>query len=72
MLRSKKGRALVASMPQERVLTETDGPFGEYAGKALQPADTKHVVNVLSKLWKMSTDEVAAHILASFRQLLAI
>jgi TatD DNase family protein len=71
MLKSKNGRELVASMPRERVLTETDGPFGEYAGKALQPADTRYAVDMLSKLWSMSTDDVASCILASFRGLIA-
>jgi len=71
MLKSKNGRELVASMPRERVLTETDGPFGQYAGKALQPADTRYAVDMLSKLWSMSTDDVASCILASFRGLIA-
>ena len=35
MMDSERGRALVASMPLDRVLTETDGPFTQLAGALL-------------------------------------
>lgn len=37
MLEGEKGRALVAQMPLNRVLPETDGPFTSVRGKPLQP-----------------------------------
>jgi TatD DNase family protein len=37
MLASEKGKALAARMPRERILTESDGPFGEIAKTALMP-----------------------------------
>ena len=39
MLRSTKGQALAAAIPQSRMLTETDGPFGEIDGRPMIPAD---------------------------------
>lgn len=37
MMASRTGRAAVAAMPTDRVLPETDGPFGTLAGKPLPP-----------------------------------
>lgn len=71
MLKSKKGRELVASMPQNRMLTETDGPFGEFAGMSLQPADTMYAVDTLAEMWTMHRDDTASLILDTFRRLVA-
>lgn len=71
MLRGRKGRELVARMPLNRTLTETDGPFGEVNGRPLMPAECKSAVGVLSDIWGI--DEVGAglEVVASFRELIA-
>lgn len=55
MVSGAKGRALVADMPRERILTESDGPFAQMAGRALLPWDVAVTFPVLAELW--STDE---------------
>jgi len=56
MLASSKGRALIASMPLERVLTESDGPFAQMRGRSLWPWDVTSALQPLAELW--STDEL--------------
>jgi TatD DNase family protein len=69
MLKSKKGRQLVERMPRERVLTETDGPFGTLNGSVLQPADTTYAVDTLSSLWDQTKMATARSILDSLARL---
>lgn len=51
MATSNSGRRLIARMPRNRVLTESDGPFIKMAGRPAMPADTAEVVAVLADLW---------------------
>jgi TatD DNase family protein len=53
VLSSKSGRTLAASMPRERVLTETDGPFVKLGARPTTPPDTALVVQALAVLWHM-------------------
>jgi hypothetical protein len=47
MTRSERGRAMLAALPRDRVLTETDGPFVQSGGRAMAPADVPVVVSGL-------------------------
>ena len=71
MLASKSGRASVTCMPRERIVPETDGPFGTLHGEALEPADSGRVHCQLAELWGVSPQEVASTLLLNFRQLTA-
>jgi TatD DNase family protein len=51
MLRSRKGREIVASLPRERVLTETDGPFTQNEDGPLHPWDIGRTLSELSSVW---------------------
>jgi TatD DNase family protein len=63
MIAGAKGRALVAGMPQDRVLTESDGPFATIDGRSAAPWDVGIAVTALPKSgtsggrmwWKFST-----------------
>jgi TatD DNase family protein len=48
MLRSERGRKLVESLPFNRLLTETDGPFTEEAGRPARPWDVDAALRLLS------------------------
>ncbi|MCZ7618402.1 MAG: TatD family hydrolase [Myxococcota bacterium] len=48
MLAGERGRALVALLPASRLLTETDGPFIEKAGRPLRPTDVADTVKDLA------------------------
>lgn len=70
MLKGESGRALVARMPRERVLTETDGPFAQLDGAAVLPWQADLAINELSVLWSLPRGTVDQLLLANLRRLL--
>jgi TatD DNase family protein len=58
MVTGEKGRELVARMPRERVLTESDGPFTKNGGVTLMPWDVKLAFPALTGIWSVSEDDV--------------
>jgi len=71
MLRSQAGRRRVSMMPSNKVLTETDGPFGQYNKKPLMPWDSSFAINDLTKIWDESRQGVESILLANLKQMLA-
>lgn len=57
MLRSQAGQRIVAALPRERVVTETDGPYAKLAGRPCEPKDIPAVVTGLAGTWGVETDE---------------
>ena len=49
MLRNERGRKLVESLPLNRLLTETDGPFTEEDGRPARPWDVAHTLGLLER-----------------------
>jgi TatD DNase family protein len=72
MLKGAKGRALVARMPSNRVLPETDGPFTSMGGVQLQPWDAWSVRAPLSVIWGMPPDEVGEQLRQNLGRLLRL
>lgn len=74
MARSKRGRALIAEVPRERVLTETDGPFvtigSASAATAAVPSDVRGVVEKLGRFWSVDADEALEIVYRNFSSLL--
>jgi TatD DNase family protein len=66
MLTSERGRAAVLAMPKERVLPESDGPFGLVQGRPANPWDAWAVVSMLGDLWREQESEIAARFVANF------
>lgn len=66
MLRSQSGRALVAAMPPDRVLTESDGPFVQSEGAPDSPSRVQDVVGLLAAQWRISPEEAAHRIMRTF------
>jgi TatD DNase family protein len=69
MLRGQKGRELVAAMPRDRVLTETDGPFARKGKDPLMPWDVIDAESTLADVWELPVEQVRATVLANFRRL---
>jgi TatD DNase family protein len=59
MVRGRRGASLVASMPRDRILPETDGPFAESGDRPLLPGETGEVVAHLSKAWGEAATSVS-------------
>lgn len=62
MLGTQKGARLLRSLPPERVLTETDGPFVTVRGRRAQPSDIPALVDDLADLWGCSGEDARAQI----------
>jgi TatD DNase family protein len=58
MLRSTNGLNTITALPQDRVLTESDGPFAQVQGHDASPRDMPWLVKQLARHWAM--DPVSA------------
>jgi TatD DNase family protein len=72
MLAGERGRALVARMPRDRVLTESDGPFAQLNGTAVMPWQVEEAVIALCTTWNVPLDEGSSVIRDNLRALLSI
>lgn len=70
MTRSTKGREIIARIPREQILSETDGPFVQVAGAAANPWDAVLVEQYLAKCWALSAEQVRAQVWSNFTQLI--
>lgn len=72
MVRSKRFADLLAIIPRERLLLETDGPFVQIGSRPAIPKDTAIVIRALAVSWHMSEEQVAQTLFTNFRQLLTL
>jgi TatD DNase family protein len=72
MLSSERGQSLVAQMPRERILTETDGPFTKHQGTPLFPWDAQRAVKALALLWQAQEREVEVQLMENLREIVAL
>ncbi|WP_237388007.1 Qat anti-phage system TatD family nuclease QatD [Xenorhabdus sp. Sc-CR9] len=70
MLSSKKGRNIIELIPNDRILTETDGPFATFYGKHLLPWDVDKAIVGISKIWNCEPEFVENKIEENFRKIL--
>jgi TatD DNase family protein len=59
MLRKEQHRDLVRSMPVERILTETDGPFTRTADGPTRPSDIRAVIHAIAQCRDAGADAMA-------------
>ncbi len=72
MLASTKHCNLVASLPSDRLLTETDGPFVQREGRSTRPAiDIPKTVQALAMLREQSPEQAAEQIVSNLRVLVS-
>ena len=71
MITSQRGREAVAAMPPDRVLTESDGPFGMNERKPLGPAEVGRAIDGLASMWRCTSLEAQATVISNFKRLVA-
>lgn len=69
MFRSERHRETVASIPIERMLTETDGPFTKTEDRPSKPSDVHKTVELIAAVYKKEPVTVAASILKNLAKL---
>lgn len=72
MVRSARGREMLSFMPQDRVLTETDGPFARGRDGPLKPGDVGEALTAFGSVWRVPTEEAADRIALNLRRLGAL
>jgi len=71
MIKSVSGRKIIAKIPKDKILTETDGPFINIGEKPINPGEVQSVIVYLAQLWNIPEAEVARIIYNNFKNLLA-
>jgi TatD DNase family protein len=69
MLKSPRGQVAAAKMPRDRVLPESDGPFGSLNGQPIYPWEAWSVVPYLGSVWGESSRDVEDRLFLNFRAL---
>lgn len=62
MLRSQRGARLLRSLPRDRVLSETDGPFVTIGARRARPADVPALVGSLAAAWSCELEEARVQV----------
>lgn len=70
MLDKENHRTMVASIPIDRLLTETDGPFTKTEGRPSKPSDVAVIVEALGQLHNITAIASAAMVRNNLRSLL--
>ena len=50
-------KKIIADIPKEKILTESDGPFATYLEKSLSPLSISETINELSYVWSTTPNE---------------
>lgn len=70
MLDNDRHSSLIASLPLDRLLTETDGPFTKTGERASKPSDVVFLIDALGKVLGMPATTIAATVRNNLRHLL--
>ena len=71
MLRSKRSKETVSLMPNNRVLTESDGPFVKFDGRTIYPWDVRSAIQSLSEIWNLNPLEIEVLISNNLKKLVS-
>ena len=72
MLASPNGLRVLEAIPEDRLLTETDGPFVKRKGKVIDPGDVRGAVELIAKVTGRSKDLVRRQITTNFNSLIVV
>lgn len=69
VLRKERHRDLVATLPLDRILTETDGPFCQREGRPVRPVDASVVIELLAQAMVAEPATIAMTVLSNLRRI---
>lgn len=69
MLKSKRMSEIVATLPRDRILTETDAPFVSTKGSAYPVEALREAVFRLSELWRCAPEQADAQLRSNLSRL---
>ena len=71
MLLNERHRAMVTSLPLDRLLTETDGPFAKIEGRDARPGDVAVTIDELARLRSMPVSELTEMVATNLKRLVS-
>lgn len=69
MLKSRSGQRIIAALPRERVVTETDSPYTKTGSRPSEPRDIPQVLADLAGVWGLTPPEARDLIFATMSEL---
>lgn len=66
MMRNRKMHPLIRFIPEDRLLTESDGPFVRFGERAIRPSDMPETTRMLAEIRKAEASELAGQVLTAF------
>jgi TatD DNase family protein len=72
MLSSVTGRCALSAMPLDRIVPESDGPFGTVAGRPAQPWDAWSIVPGLGSFWDIPSSQVVERLTVAYLSIISI
>jgi len=66
MIGSKNGQKIIARIPPDRLLTETDGPFIKVHNRPVRPTDISMIYDYLAQTWGIGRADVEKQVKANF------
>jgi TatD DNase family protein len=70
MCSTAAGQRIIARVPLDRLLTESDGPFTQIEGRATRPRDSMDLVERIATVVGSSGDTIRAAVMENFRAIL--
>ncbi|HCE68187.1 MAG: hydrolase TatD [Geobacteraceae bacterium GWC2_55_20] len=70
MVRSDRGCGLVADLPMDRILTETDGPFTKINGRPAEPSNMNVTIDLIARVRNVPSHEIAKTVQVNLQALL--
>jgi TatD DNase family protein len=71
MLSSVAGRCALSAMPLDRIVPESDGPFGTVGGRPAQPWDAWSIVPELASYWAMPASQIEKSLTQSYLSIIS-
>jgi TatD DNase family protein len=62
MLHSARAKKVISWLPKNKILLESDGPFGKANGRSALPSDVGLVIQFLSEIWGISVNQVQSEL----------
>jgi TatD DNase family protein len=72
MARSASGQSILKAIPSDRILTESDGPFVKFRGRALHPFEMRDALEEIARVRGSTTSELRSMVLQNFRRAVSL
>ena len=70
MVTSRRAAPLLALVPPDRILLETDGPYARTSGRPARPSDLPALLRRLATLWQVSEEQARSTMVNNHERLL--